>query len=59
MKKNVNVHQHDFSNALIVSIRPLCVKELAEILAIQFDEEVLPTFNNDWHTQKNWSVWHQ
>src|SRR5580658_998203 len=32
----------------MVSIRPLRVEELAEILAIQFDEEALPTFNTDW-----------
>ena len=32
---------------LAVSIRPLRVEELAEILAIQFDEEALPTFNTD------------
>jgi hypothetical protein len=30
---------------LMVSIRPLRVEELAEILAIQFDEEALPIFN--------------
>jgi hypothetical protein len=36
---------------LMVSIRPLPtrVEELAEILAIQFDEEALPTFNREWH----------
>ena len=33
---------------LMVSIRPLRVKELAEILAIHFDEEALPTFNTYW-----------
>jgi hypothetical protein len=32
----------------MVSIRPLRVEELAEILAIQFDEEALPIFNTDW-----------
>ena len=36
------------SVSLMVSIRPLRVKELTEILAIQFDEEVLPIFNTDW-----------
>src|SRR5580658_344156 len=35
----------------MVSIRPLRVEELAEILAIQFDEEVLPTFNADWRPE--------
>ena len=33
---------------LMVSIRPLRVEELAEVLAIQFDEEARPTFNTDW-----------
>src|SRR6266849_6547418 len=33
---------------LMVSIRPLRVEELAEILAIQFDEEALPKYNTDW-----------
>ncbi|KAN0126421.1 hypothetical protein V8E52_000061 [Russula decolorans] len=33
---------------LMVSIRPLRVQELAEIVVIQFDEEALPTFNADW-----------
>ena len=33
---------------LSVSIRPLSIEELAEILAIQFDEEALPTFNTYW-----------
>ncbi len=32
---------------LMVLICPLRVEELAEILAIQFDKEVLPTFNTD------------
>ncbi len=31
-----------------MSIRPLRVDELAEILAIRFDEAVPPTFNADW-----------
>ena len=33
---------------LMVSIRPLRVKELMEILAIHFDEEALSEFNTDW-----------
>jgi hypothetical protein len=32
----------------MVSICPLRVEELAEILAIQFDKEALPTFNTGW-----------
>jgi hypothetical protein len=37
-----------FSVSLMVSICPLRVEELMEILAIQFDEEALPIFNTDW-----------
>src|SRR5258707_3852296 len=33
------------------SIRPLLVEELAEILAIQFDEAALPIFNADWRPE--------
>jgi ankyrin repeat protein len=33
---------------LAVSIRPLRVEELAEILAVQFDVGALPEFNPDW-----------
>ena len=35
------------SVGLMVSIRPLRVEELAEILAIQFDEETLPISNTN------------
>jgi hypothetical protein len=31
-----------------VSIRPLWVEELAEILAVRFDKAAAPTFNADW-----------
>src|SRR5712691_4881091 len=33
---------------LTVSIRPLRVEELAEILAVQFDQEESPIFDADW-----------
>jgi len=36
---------------LAVSIRPLRVEELAEILAVQFDEAESPTFNADWRPE--------
>ena len=36
---------------LVVSIRPLRVDELAEILAVQFDEAALPTFNPAWRPE--------
>src|SRR6266566_151552 len=36
---------------LTVSSRPLRVEELAEVLAIQFDEAATPTFNADWRPE--------
>src|SRR6266566_935933 len=36
---------------LTVSSRPLRVEELAEVLAIQFDEAASPTFNPDWRPE--------
>ena len=36
---------------LMVSIRPLHVEELADILVVQFDKEALPTFNADWRPE--------
>ena len=36
---------------LTVSIRPLHVEELAEILAIRFDKAALPTFNPAWRPE--------
>ena len=47
MKRNANM-PNDFSDVswCQVPIRPLCVEALAEMLAIRFDEEALPTY---WH----------
>ena len=36
---------------LLVSIRPLRVEELAEILAVQFNETATPTFNAAWRPE--------
>ena len=36
---------------LMASIRPLLVEELAEIPAIQFDEEAFPSFNANWRPE--------
>ena len=36
---------------LTVSIRPLRVEELAEVLAVQFDEAAVPTFNAAWRPE--------
>ena len=46
MKRNVNM-PNDFSDVSWCPSAPLRVKELTEILAIQFDEQALPTFNTD------------
>jgi hypothetical protein len=45
MKRNANVPQRLFQ-CLLVSIHPLRVEELVEMLAIRFDKEVLLTY---WH----------
>ena len=39
------------SNVSTVSIRPLRVEELAEILAVQFDKAAPPTFNTAWRPE--------
>ena len=39
---------HRLFQCLSVSVRPLRVEELAEILAIRFDGEVLPEFDTGW-----------
>ena len=48
----IDEEKHEYAQrlfqCLMVSICPLHVEELAEILAIQFNEEALPTFNTDW-----------
>jgi len=48
------IHQssQDFARRLFAclaeSFRPLCVEELAEILAIEFDEGAVPNYDEDW-----------
>jgi hypothetical protein len=44
------VHAHRLLQCLTVAIRPLCVDELAEILALDFDvaEGATPKLNKDW-----------
>ncbi|KAH9059856.1 hypothetical protein EDB87DRAFT_1809517 [Lactarius vividus] len=39
---------HRLLQCLAVSVRPLRVEELAEILAVQFNAGALPTFNTGW-----------
>src|SRR6267154_2992162 len=52
---NIDVEKREFAQrlfrCLVVSIRPLHVDELAEILAIQFDEVASPTFNAAWRPE--------
>ena len=36
---------------LAVSVRPLSVEELADIIAVRFDETAPPTFNTDWRPE--------
>ena len=45
MKRNEKVHNN--AGMCHVSIRPFCVEEPAEILAIQFDWAASPMFNAD------------
>ena len=52
---NIDEEKREFAQRLFlclpVSIRPLRVNELAEILAIQFDEVASPTFNSAWRPE--------
>jgi hypothetical protein len=52
---NIDDEKREFAQRLFrclaVSIRPLRVDELAEILAIQFDEVASPTFNAAWRPE--------
>src|SRR5580698_4862639 len=52
---NIDEEKREFAQRLFrclaVSIRPLRIDELAEILAIQFDEVAIPTFNAAWRPE--------
>ena len=49
MKKPIRDHARRLLQCLVVAIRPLEVEELAEILAIDFDDaEEIPTLNPSW-----------
>ena len=52
---NIDEEKREFAQRLFrclaVSIRPLRVDELGEILAIQFDEVASPTFNAAWRPE--------
>jgi len=50
--KEKREYAHRLFQCLVVSVRPLRVEELAEVFAIQPDEEPLPTFNADWRPER-------
>jgi ankyrin repeat protein len=57
MLKNINVatrsHAHRLFQCLAVAVRPLRLEELAEVLALDFDEasEGIPKLNADWRRE--------
>jgi len=50
--KEKQAYAHRLFQCLVVSARPLRVKELAELFAIQPSEKSIPTFNADWRPEK-------
>ena len=48
IKKPNRAHALRLMQCLVVAIRPLRVQELAEILAVDFDEEGMPKLNPNW-----------
>jgi hypothetical protein len=44
-------HAHRLFQCLIVSFRPLCVEELAEVLAIRSDSETTPDLITSWRSE--------
>ena len=48
VKKMNQRHTHRLLQCLVVAVRPLLVEELAEVLAVDFDEEGMPKLNPDW-----------
>jgi len=50
--KEKQSYAHRLFQCLVISVRPLRVKELAEIFAIQPNEELIPTFNSDWRPER-------
>ena len=51
IKKPNQGHAHRLLQCLVAAIRPLQVKELAEVLAVDFDTERIPKLNPDWRWQ--------
>ncbi|KAH9958458.1 ankyrin repeat-containing domain protein [Russula dissimulans] len=50
--KEKQAYAHRLFQCLVISARPLHVEELAELFAIQPNEESIPTFNVDWRPEK-------
>ncbi|KAH9958459.1 hypothetical protein BC827DRAFT_1269518 [Russula dissimulans] len=50
--KEKQAYAYRLFQCLVVSARPLHVEELAELFAIQPNEEPIPTFNADWRPEK-------
>ena len=48
IKKTNRRHTHRLLQCLVVAVRPLSVKELAEVLAVDFNPEGMPKLNPDW-----------
>ena len=44
-------YAHRLFQSLVVSVRPLHVEELAEVLAVQPDDENIPRFDPDWRPE--------
>jgi ankyrin repeat protein len=51
IKKPNQGHAHRLLQCLVAAIRPLQVRELAEVLAVDFDTERIPKLNPDWRWQ--------
>ena len=51
IKKPNQIHAHRLLQCLVAALRPLQVKELAEVLAVDFDAEGIPKLNPDWRWQ--------
>jgi hypothetical protein len=45
------VHAHRLLQSLVAAVRPLRVKELAEVLAVDFTTEGIPKLNPDWRLE--------
>jgi hypothetical protein len=48
IKKPNQKHTHRLLQCLVVAVRPLRIAELAEVLAVNFEEEGIPKLNPDW-----------